>query len=383
MLLRFSFENFRSFRKRTTLDMNAKRQTTLNDVLIRNGKKRVLPCAVLYGANASGKSNVLLAMHVFSNIILSGTVSAHPAMELFPFLHDGNTAPISFETDFIVDETEQFIYSLAFSVEPLNPNGKRFILNEKLEKICVNNQVMLFHRTQNDIEIGNDRQALKILGYKDHPALLLTLKESMIKNLDGQTLFLTAGFKSTICKAIANKIIDFLTAGIVSMHDVSTNLQKIIELEVKEEGTADEFIIEDELFNKILKAADCGPQRIGIYVEGKDKRDKKQLQIVSNYRDAEILSEHMESTGTLRLLRFSLLLKIALSNGLCLMVDELDNALHPEIIKAIIALFNNPDINKKGAQLIFTTHNPIYMDRALLRRDQILFTEKDPDTYES
>jgi AAA15 family ATPase/GTPase len=105
--------------------------------------------------------------------------------------------------------------------------------------------------------------------------------------------------------------------------------------------------------------------------------------MISQYRNENIPSELMESKGTIRLLQFSFLLKTIIKNGTLLIADELDNAIHPEIMKSIISLFNNPEINKNGAQLVFTTHNPIYMDYDLLRRDQILFAEKDPDTYES
>ena len=83
------------------------------------------------------------------------------------------------------------------------------------------------------------------------------------------------------------------------------------------------------------------------------------------------------------MLGFSLLLRHFIAVGGLLMIDEMDQAIHPEIMKGIIALFGNPDVNKNGAQLIFTSHNPIFMDHDLLRRDQILFCERDIDTYVS
>jgi hypothetical protein len=69
--------------------------------------------------------------------------------------------------------------------------------------------------------------------------------------------------------------------------------------------------------------------------------------------------------------------------GGTLVIDEFDSAIHPELIKGIISLFNNQNINKIGAQLVFTTHNPIYLNNKIFRRDQINFVEKDTDTYES
>ena len=72
-----------------------------------------------------------------------------------------------------------------------------------------------------------------------------------------------------------------------------------------------------------------------------------------------------------------------LPKGGTMVIDELDASLHPELIYGIIELFQNPEVNKKGAQLIFNTHNPIYLQKTLFRRDQILFVEKDEKTYMS
>lgn len=69
--------------------------------------------------------------------------------------------------------------------------------------------------------------------------------------------------------------------------------------------------------------------------------------------------------------------------GCVFIMDEFDSSLHPEIVKGIIALFNDPEVNKNGSQLIFTTHNPIYLNNKIFRRDQILFVEKDKESFQS
>lgn len=83
------------------------------------------------------------------------------------------------------------------------------------------------------------------------------------------------------------------------------------------------------------------------------------------------------------MLEFSFPFVQALKYGCVLVVDELDASLHPDLVAAIVSVFNNPTINKNGAQLIFNTHNPIYLNKNIFRRDQILFVEKNRETYES
>jgi AAA15 family ATPase/GTPase len=111
------------------------------------------------------------------------------------------------------------------------------------------------------------------------------------------------------------------------------------------------------------------------------------MRLVSIYksgkRDVIVPAELMESRGTLKLLDFAIPFENLFFKGGIFVLDEFDAAIHPELIKGIIALFNDQSANKKGAQLIFTSHNPIYLSNKIFRRDQIKFVEKDKDTFES
>ena len=387
MLLRFSFENFRSFRKKTTLNMIATSQRTMDYTLIKNGKYRILPAAVLYGANASGKSNVILAMSTLCYIIENGSLSFLQNhylsnLEIMPFLHDNNKEPISFEVEFVTGK-DHFIYCLTFNVEPLEANGKRFISEEKLEKVMSRETVMLFHRTKNNITIGKDEKVLRILKYENE-SVIQNLVDRLVQNMDEKALFLTGGFKSTIRREIADKITDFFTkkvAAIMNLAALSPYIEAIIEPNNGE--STDGIMISEALFNRVIKAADFGPQNIAWRAGEQNKHGISKLEMTSLYGNVLIPSDLMESMGTVRLLRFSLILKQFIDEGGILMIDEMDNAIHPEIMKGIIALFGNQEVNTKGAQLVFTSHNPVFMDNKLLRRDQILFTERDPNSYDS
>ena len=106
MIIEYSFANFRSFKEKTHFSMRATAQTTFNDTLIRDFDERILPSAVVYGANASGKSNIISSLQVFREIVVAGSiannVSALSNLELCPFLHDENNLPIFFAIDFTV-----------------------------------------------------------------------------------------------------------------------------------------------------------------------------------------------------------------------------------------------------------------------------------------
>ena len=92
------------------------------------------------------------------------------------------------------------------------------------------------------------------------------------------------------------------------------------------------------------------------------------------------LSLQEESLGTIQLFYFAPILKKTLETGKVLIIDELDKSLHPFIVKFLVNLFRNPDVNQNGAQLIFTTHDTTLLSLDVFRRDQIYFTEKDAQT---
>ena len=118
----------------------------------------------------------------------------------------------------------------------------------------------------------------------------------------------------------------------------------------------------------------------------KKEENNKPAQAIAKYtfsdtnESIETNANLTESKGTLKLIDLIGLIVGSLTFGDILMVDELDASIHHEIIYSILSAYGDPDINKNGAQLIFTTHNPVYMNEKLLRRDEIVFVEKDDET---
>ena len=104
MLIEYAFQNFRSFADRTTLSMKAGAQTTLNNNLIRRDHKRYLPSAVIYGPNASGKSNIIMSLSLMREIILQGGIDANAPnlteLEICPFAYNAASKPMGFDIEF-------------------------------------------------------------------------------------------------------------------------------------------------------------------------------------------------------------------------------------------------------------------------------------------
>lgn len=132
----------------------------------------------------------------------------------------------------------------------------------------------------------------------------------------------------------------------------------------------------------MTKEADFGPQRIE-FVENKISETQIQTYLESYYNikgitEYNIMAESdiTESLGTLKLIKFLAPFITTILTGGVIVIDELDSSIHPEVIASIISTFN---VN--GGQLIFTTHNPVFLNKNLLRRDEIVFVEKDPNTY--
>lgn len=387
MLISYSFGNFRSFKDTATLNMKASSQTTFNENLIRTSNDRILPTAVIYGANASGKSNIISSLNTLRNIVIAGSVSRNIPnlfdLELLPFAHDIDNNPISFFIDFI-NENTHFNYELKLHVNKIR-KGPRFICFEQLAIIKNKQKTILFTRNNNSVSIPSEKSTLKTLGI--NASFLSEISQNLIKNLSDEDLFLARGFKSIINMDMADMVIDFFANKVF----VSNNFtQEGFGITIETEGKDNEdIVIWNSLIDAFVKGADFGPQQMLFKkqnnADNEDHTANMALYSIYNTgKDSAIIpSRLMESNGTLKLIDFAIAFQVFYNNGGLFIIDEFDAALHPEIVKGIIALFNNTRINRTGAQLVFTTHNPIYLNNRIFRRDQILFVEKDKDSYKS
>jgi hypothetical protein len=386
MLIDYKFSNFRSFKEETSLSMIAGRQTTLNNNLIREYGLRVVPSAVIYGANASGKSNIIMSLAVMKDIVLSGSLAASlpnlKNLELYPFAYHESEQPMCFKIDFIHDE-KRLEFGFEIEVSPFKKETRK-IVSEFLTYIDKSDQkTVIYSRDKGKIQINKEKKALSLIEFDEK--LLKQFEKKINENVDEAELFLSRAFKSTISNELADLVLNFFKEGLVVVSDFTlkkTNLRFSLEDSPKKD-----FLVWNKILDGFVKNADFGPQGIAFKSNKSEDNESSNMELVSIYKyhdqNVVIPAELMESRGTLKLLDFAIPFEKMFKSGGVFVLDEFDAAIHPELIKGILALFNDSDLNEAGAQLVFTTHNPIYLNNKIFRRDQIRFVEKDTDSYES
>jgi AAA15 family ATPase/GTPase len=395
MLLEFKIKNFRSFYEETVLSMlAAPRQRAHDDFLINADGYRILPSTVIYGPNASGKTSIVMGFEFLKAIIETGNIRKQKdhllsqMVELFPFIHNYRkySEPVHLEVTFLLDGVE---YSYGLSLEARwesfnNARGaKRAIVNEFLTV----DQKTVFMRDYNRVTLIKDKKALKFYPEKTSISLLETLETQINANLEATDLFLCGAFKSVVNSELAGKVIRWFQEKLIAILNFD---ESQLVLKVPENYITPKFAFRNKVMQAMLLHADFGPQDIRFVVDnGGDSEQNTQLR--SQYKIAgnpfgkglDVESELLESKGTIKMLEFSFPFVQTLKLGCVLVVDELDASLHPDLVTALVSVFNNPMINRNGAQLIFNTHNPIYLNKNIFRRDQILFVDKNRETYES
>lgn len=386
MLIDYRFSNFRSFKEMTSLSMIAGRQTTLNENLIREYDLRIVPSAVIYGANASGKSNIIMSLAVMKDIVLSGSLEANVSniknLELYPFAYQESEKPMRFVIDFI-DGGKRLEFGFEVEVSTFKKDT-RHIASEFLTYIDKSDQkTNIYMREKDKIQINKDKKALNIIEFDEK--LLKQFEKKINENIDETELFLSRAFKSTISNELADMVLDFFKEKLVVVSDFTlkkTNLTYSLEDSPKKD-----FFAWNKILDGFVKNADFGPQGIVFKSNKSEDKETSSMELVSiyQYHDENVVipAALMESRGTLKLVDFAIPFEKLFKSGGVFILDEFDAAIHPELIKGILTLFNDSDLNKANAQLIFTTHNPIYLNNKIFRRDQIRFVEKDTDSYES
>lgn len=383
MLLSFSCQNFKSFNKEATLSLVPEtRLTELKYSILHQkiGKKtaKALSTAVIYGPNASGKTSMINAMSCLRQIVLKGNIEDNAddltgdhvsaRMNLIPFKFNKEAKPISFDISFVTDGIK-FRYTLDFFVGLfLEEKAERFI---KKEELSINDHIV-FTREKDRVTTLQVKPIIHYLNMGDLINNTEMVQEMMTANISPRTLLLTTDFNSFCSKKIVEMMTKWFTNDFLVIN--RSNEKKFLPTIPQKEGIA----LIDQRLNKIAKEAGILGSDFA-YAYDPDTNQEKLITVLekNNNKVVGIDSEQVESVGTLRLIKMMPVILYALSHGSSLIIDELDASLHPTIIMNIVAIFHNDEINKHGAQLIFNTHNPIYLNNRLLRRDEIKFVEKD------
>ena len=380
MLLEFKVNNFRVFKDKNVFSMYKNQSNALNDTLIEVKRNRehfsLLPVKVIYGTNASGKSSILLAIDLLKKILLNKTLisndkdSIYQNSLIYHFIHDDKkyNEPISFYISFF--NNAKYEYELKISKDD------NLAAKVAYEKLTYNN-VVIFKRIDNIVAYNPSRnkEFNKYIALDD---AYIKMSETLLKDNLNDTSVFTQWFN------LSKEIMDDFNEYVYKKLFIYFNMNqiKILPGILREDDSTK--IVNDVLF-RMVKEAEFGPQE--IYFSRSDK-NSNEVELRAKYNTPEnfevtLPSYLTESDGTIDLVYFLFPFMNAIITGGVLFFDELDASLHPEVMAAIIKCFENPSVNKKGAQLIFTTHNPVYLNKNLFRKDEIVFVEKDKKDYSS
>ena len=356
MLVNFTFKNFRSFRDEMTLSMEAASIQELAGAVVKTCGEDLLPVAVMYGANSSGKSNVLKALKAMRDVLLS-SVKLNPKdkLDAEPFSLDltSSSEPTSFEIQFTLNGSK-FRYGFDYTSE--------MIISEWLyEKRPGEREFELFLRSGNEFKISKARFSEGIGKQDSTPANRLFV--SLVAQLNGKVSQSILDWFSNI-EYISGLYNDAYIGKTLTMVYEENNgyLEVLNFLGQSQLGFNGLAITKDSSREKPLEAKSVH----NIYDKEGNIVDKRQF-----------LIEDMESEGTKKMIEIAGPIVDAIRLGQILIVDELDAKLHPFLTRKIISMFMDKSINKNGAQLIFATHDTNLLNIQFLRRDQIWFTEKD------
>lgn len=378
MLLEFKFKNFKTFKEETIFSMMPAPKIKDLDYSVLNtkiGKKQYkgLSSAVIYGPNAAGKTNIIAAVQTFKNIVLNGNINneynfpygKEPSvkLELLPNIASTASEPVEFEITFIENN---IIYKYGIKIDLgtfLSVNYDRRILKEYLYI----NEKMIFDRSET-VEIGNINDISDMLVAAFDKA---TSKKMAENNLNTKELFLTSLFKSLYSAKISNNISEWFKQK--CMVFLEANLTEV-------EPYIENAQINQAFMNKALGEA---VEHFGVHgnkiVYMRQKEGDRMMPYSMLPNGVCIPVKMFESYGTERFLSVFSIIMDALQTGGTLIIDEFDASIHPMALMSIIGAFHNDNINKNGAQLIFNTHNPIFLNRNLFRRDEIKFVDRDDD----
>lgn len=353
MLCKFTFKNYKSYKNETTIEMQAENISEFKETLLKSTKdgKKFLPISVIYGPNAGGKSNALEALvsligSVIAPVIFVKGGTKIDNIPIVPYKFTSNPRETTdFEIFYRINKNE-YRYNISFLGEEIYYEAL-YILTENAKK-----PTKIFVRNKNKIEVGEELK-----------------KEKVNINNNINMPFLSFLAISYNIKTINIAIQFFLSTSLLNCSD--DNFENILM----------HFMFEDpkikEEFLKLLKIMDI--DIIDYRVEKlPDVKDGIKLFTKHRVNNEEYeLNLYEESKGTQKLFALLPRIIISLKNGNLTVIDEMDAKLHPKLIQYIIELYKDKEINKKGAQLIITSHDLTTMTKDVFRRDEILFAAKD------
>ena len=377
MLLEFRTRNYRSFRNEAAISLASSKDNSLsrsNTFETGSGNAiRLNRSAVIYGANASGKTNLLRALWFMSAVIQqSASLPPNQPFLIQPFRLDAksSTEPTMFEVTVMLDGKR---YQYGFEMTATRITGEWLLVYEKSKA-----------QTWFERSAADDGDVYKFSTHLTGPKRVW--QEATRPN----ALFLSTAVQlnsevlAPLHRWFSKSLSVFLDGGGPAPFDISSSM--IATPEGHRRITSMLAAADIAISSISTKATKAYAQQLSIDVatgRTSSQLEETELQVPTfQHRAGGITADFEfsdESQGTQKLFSLSGHLFDVLERGGLLAIDELDRSLHPLLVRRIIETFHDPVLNSKGAQLLFTTHDTSLLDHKLLRRDQIWFTEKQAD----
>jgi len=372
MLLQFYFSNYRSFEGEGILDMRASGSNELSSHIRNTLNEKVLPVTAIYGANASGKSSVFeafqfMALCVLESLSFSDDNKKNPyklKVDSFKF-SESREKPSEFEINYIDKKgKKELYYNYGFKIDNSGILEEYLASNTKTGVKRNEDYTYIFKRERNqklylDSSIEKFRENLEISLKEKTLLVSLGAKLNIDEFIRVRTWFINTeviNFSNSLYGALLENI---LPNNIIESEEVRKNLVSFI-------NSFDDSIIDIEV-EKISAIDENDKDNYRVFTIHKSDKGTSTARISMNE----------ESSGTKKMFSLYQTLLDVLEKGGVFFADELDIKLHPLLMRNILLTFTDKEKNSNNAQLIFTTHNTIYMDMDLLRRDEIWFVEKD------
>lgn len=356
MIAEFSIKNFKSIRAEQRLSFEATPDSYLSEessVKVKDGV-RLLKLGIIYGANASGKSNVLHALDYFRTLVCFQPSDRNESLGVVTFMLDDTSA----------NETSEM--SMTFYLDK-----EKYVLSIEFDNTRIYKETLSAYLTARPTELYTRKYNKETDSSEISFSVKLGLLKKSQRLIEGNTInnrtVLAAFSVSNVESSRLNKVYDFFNKTLEPIIEPNLILSPFIHhtLEEDRDGSVKEFIL------KFLKASDFNISGIewsrGLPVRFQHKTND----------GVHTLSEDMESSGTMRFMGMTIILQHLLGNNHFVIMDEVESSIHYELLSYFLKVFL---INsERESQLLVTTHDINLLNEDFIRRDEIWFTDKNED----
>ena len=379
MLLQFSVGNYKSIKDKAVLSLEASSDKDHQNNLISFGKDRVLKNVSIFGANASGKSNLFLALTAAiltvreSNVIQVG----QPLKFIVPFKFRDNaeTYPTSFEFVFIASNGLKYVYGFSATAEK--------VLSEYLYVYKTAKASSVFERVNDTFTFTSvyEKELKPLVSRNTSNKLFIATATAWNCNetripllwfMDGINTYNSRNGKDML--SVSGPLLDNDKNS--TLKDFTTNLLHKADINISD------YQVRSDNDSKESYIRPAKPDFSALQTDYNRNFKIKTLHQIGDGTNKQTFSLDIleESLGTRNIFFLSPIIKRAFETGEVVCIDEFDASLHPLLVVYIVSLFNNPEYNKANAQLIISCHTTELLNLSIMRRDQIYFIDKNNDT---